>query len=500
MKTYTKPILMAAAIFSTITSCSKSDVDGRFSDNPKSEIGTPQAGTPNTAKQIKWNFDNTNDWINASQGVNADISQTSVESNTDAEDGKVVKIFTKSATKERKKLKSKKQYGAGLYTWRTYISDLGTNERVSIGSWLWNSDKHELDFEVGSGTSKDRESLKTADDEVVTYITSQDNPALHQKVKIKKNAWHTFQIDLKLVNGKYFATWLIDGVKCAAQQLNYGEEHPFYIFCSTENLKFVGDSWPYKDNYGLWDYVAYTPYTYSGDPKEPQNQVNPVDPEPDPDTGEVKKWTFNSFPADWLKFGTAKVDEGKLVLGVDGDNTTSKVQYKLGMNMGYGKYIWSVRFPDVSAIPAGTQFQAGANLYYYVEDDQGKATENFFLMMARIGSAEDRARLGAQPNQLLLYIQSGTPAVDQYIGLLDANKDYKFIIDLKKVNNKYTIVYSLDDTVLKTLVADYGEEKFKFFFIAEAAANRPWMKWSKLDKLLKKRLDTKFNFIEYTAY
>ena len=25
------------------------------------------------------------------------------------------------------------------------------------------------------------------------------------------------------------------------------------------------------------------------------------------------------------------------------------------MNMGYGKYIWSVRFPDVSAIPAGTQ-------------------------------------------------------------------------------------------------------------------------------------------------
>ena len=121
-------------------------------------------------------------------------------------------------------------------------------------------------------------------------------------------------------------------------------------------------------------------------------------------------------------------------------------------------------------------------------------------MMARIGSAEDRARLGAQPNQLLLYIQSGTPAVDQYIGLLDANKDYKFIIDLKKVNNKYTIVYSLDDTVLKTLVADYGEEKFKFFFIAEAAANRPWMKWSKLDKLLKKRLDTKFNFIEYTAY
>ena len=307
MKTYTKPILMAAAILS-LNSCSKSDVDGRFSDNPKSEIGTPQKGTANTANQLKWNFDNTDDWINASQGDNANISQTSVENNTDAEDGKVVKIFTNLASKERKKLKTKKQYGAGLYTWRTYISDLGTNERVSIGSWLWNSDKHELDFEVGSGTSKDRDLLKTADDEVIAYITSQDNPALHQKIKIKKNAWHTFQIDLQLVGNKYFATWLIDGVKCAAQQLNYGQEHPFHIFCSTENLKFVGDNWPYKDNYGLWDYVTYTPYTYSIAPTEPQNQINPKDPEPEPDSGEKKVWTFKNFPNDWGKWARANVE------------------------------------------------------------------------------------------------------------------------------------------------------------------------------------------------
>ena len=34
--------------------------------------------------------------------------KTSVESNTQAEDGKVVKIFTKAGTKERKKLKTKK--------------------------------------------------------------------------------------------------------------------------------------------------------------------------------------------------------------------------------------------------------------------------------------------------------------------------------------------------------------------------------------------------------
>jgi len=90
--------------------------------------------------------------------------------------------------------------------------------------------------------------------------------------------------------------------------------------------------------------------------------------------------------------------------------------------------------------------------------------------------------------------------LDEYVGLLDANKDYKLTIDLKKVNNKYTIVYSIDGNVLKTLVANYGEDEFKFFFIAEAAANRPWMKWAKLDKALTKHLETKFNFIEYTAY
>ena len=212
MKNYTKPILMVAAILGII-GCSKSDTDGRFSDNPKSEIGTPQNGTINTANQLKWNFDNTDDWVNASQGENANISQTSVENNTDAEDGKVLKIYTEANTQQRKKLKTKKQYGAGLYTWRTYISDLGATERVSIGSWLWNSDKHELDFEVGSGTAKERETLGVTDDEVIAYITSQDNPFVQQKVKIKKNAWHTFKIDLQLVGNKYFATWLIDDVK-----------------------------------------------------------------------------------------------------------------------------------------------------------------------------------------------------------------------------------------------------------------------------------------------
>ena len=196
MKLYTKPLLITAAVLSMV-GCSKSDTDGRFSDTPQSRIDTPNKATLSTAQELKWQFTNTNEWLNASQGENANVSQTSVESNSEAEDGKVIKIYTEANTQQRKKLKSKKQYGAGLYTWRTYISDLGVTERVSIGSWLWNSDKHELDFEVGSGTAKERETLATADDEVIAYITSQDNPFVQQKVKIKKNAWHTFKIDLQ---------------------------------------------------------------------------------------------------------------------------------------------------------------------------------------------------------------------------------------------------------------------------------------------------------------
>ena len=492
MKTYTKPILMAVAMLSMI-SCDKSDADGRFSDNPRSEIGTPQEGSLVTAKQVKWNFDNTNDWLNASQGEQANISQTSVESNTQAEDGKVVKIFTKAGTKERKKLKTKKQYGAGLYTWRAYISDLGTTERVSIGSWLWNSDKHELDFEVGSGTAKDRDALGAADDEVIAYITSQDNPALHQKVKIKKNAWHTFQIDLKLAGGKYFATWLIDDVKCAAQQLTYGQEHPFYIFCSTENLKFVGDSWPYKNNYGLWDYVTYTPYPYSMEPTEPQNQLNPPDPEPEPDAGETKVWTFNAFPDDWGRWARAnvevnnKIENGKLVLTTSPNCDVSKIFHKT--RAGYGKYTCSIRLPKVDK---SAKIQLGMNLY-------NETPEYFFLMMARYGDDAERKRLGAKTGELLLFVQSISPAIEEYVAVLKPNKDYKFTIDLKKVGDNYGVEFSLDQNVVKSLaVAKFGEEKMKFEWSVSAECNRGT--WLPGETLEEGQYSATFNFIEYTAY
>lgn len=207
--------------------CDSIGSDARFTDNPLSRATTPKEGVLDKQKQKLWNFDSMEGWITANQG-NDPVNHASIEGNIQCSDGKALKIFVNANTQQRKKIRTVQQYGSGLYTWRTYISDLGEVERTSIGSWLWHDDKHELDFEVGSGTAKERLALGLTSDEVIAYITSQDNPWLQQKVGITKNAWHEFQIDLKLVGNKYFATWLIDKQPYAMQQLSYGEEIPFY--------------------------------------------------------------------------------------------------------------------------------------------------------------------------------------------------------------------------------------------------------------------------------
>ena len=101
MKLYTKPLLITAAVLSMV-GCSKSDTDGRFSDTPQSRIDTPNKATLSTAQELKWQFTNTDEWLNASQGENANVSQTSVENNSEAEDGKVIKIYTEANTQQRK--------------------------------------------------------------------------------------------------------------------------------------------------------------------------------------------------------------------------------------------------------------------------------------------------------------------------------------------------------------------------------------------------------------
>ena len=493
MKTY-KINIFFVVLALLLSACDTVGRDSRFTDDFSSRITAPETGDLATDKQHFWNFDTMKEWKVANQGNDQD-EHSSIVDNMECKDGKALKIYTDANSQQRKKLRTTQQYGAGLYTWQTYISNLGEVERTSIGSWLWHDDKHELDFEVGSGTSVERKKYNLSSDEVIAYITSQDNPWLQQKVVIKKNEWHLFQIDLKLVGGKYFATWLIDNKPYAMQQLSYGEDFPFYIFCSTENLKFIGDTWPYQRNFGLWDYVSYTPYSYSREPYTPDKVVDPVDPAPEPDEGETTRWTFDSMPNVWKVWtnvgadGSAfyGVESGYLVLSNNDYCTTSKVEYSVPV--GFGKYTWKVRFPELAG---AEKFMAGGTLYT-ANEANGPHT---LTIVGWYGSDAERKRLGAKAGQLLLRIYSEIPALDRNVVALDPNVDYKLSIELKKVNNKYVIVYALNDEVIQTLLANYGADSVKFLLIASAESNRGWMPGNPLTQ----KYSAKFDFIEYTAY
>lgn len=210
-------------------------------------VALPCWATP--PQKALWKFKNLKGWVYAHQDNNLD-HQCSLEK------GKL-RIFTRANSDDRKKVRTEdKIYTTGRYKWRTYISDMGVGDQASIGSWIYCDDHHEIDFEVGYGKKEVRQELNAAPNEMIAYMTTQDHPFKSVPVKIK-TGWHLFEIDLTLVDGKYKVSWLIDGKETSSVQQTYGSEVAFYIYCSVENLKFIGDYPASKDNYALYDFVSY---------------------------------------------------------------------------------------------------------------------------------------------------------------------------------------------------------------------------------------------------
>jgi len=200
--------------------------------------------------QIQWDFNDLEGWEYAHQDNNPD-EQCSVDKG-------ILRIFTRANSVDRKKIRTiDHTFTTGRYTWKTYISDMGVGDQSSIGSWLYCDDHHEIDFEVGYGRKAVRERLGAKSDEMIAYMTSQDFPFKSVRTKVK-TGWHIFEIDITLVNGKYKIDWIIDDKVASSLQQSFGEEISFHIFCSVENLNFIGDTPASKDNYGLFDYVKYT--------------------------------------------------------------------------------------------------------------------------------------------------------------------------------------------------------------------------------------------------
>ncbi|MFI3263462.1 MAG: hypothetical protein R3Y26_11250 [Rikenellaceae bacterium] len=199
-------------------------------------------------KQV-WNFDSLEGWEFGHQDTNPN-------NQCEIEDG-ILRIFTNANSRDRKKIRTvDKIYTTGRYTWKTYIPQMGKGDQASVGSWIYCDDQHEIDFEIGYGKQAVREELGAADDEMIAYATTQAHPFQSVPVKIK-TGWHIFEIDLSLVDGKYKVEWIIDKKVVSSVQQTFGDEYAFYIFCSVENLLFIGDHIPTQENYGLYDYVKY---------------------------------------------------------------------------------------------------------------------------------------------------------------------------------------------------------------------------------------------------
>ncbi|SNR74887.1 hypothetical protein [Lutibacter flavus] len=195
-----------------------------------------------------WDFETLDGWVDGSQNMNGII-------NYNINDG-VLNIFTRANTWDRPKVRTvDKIYKKGKYSWRVFVPEMGVGDMASIGAFLYFDETHELDFEIGYGTTAVRQSLDATDDDLIVYMTSQDNPFQSIPHKIKRNQWYTLQIELLIVNGKYQAVWYINNNELVRLDLEYDGSIPFYIFCSVENLTFLGDHNPNQDNYALFDYV-----------------------------------------------------------------------------------------------------------------------------------------------------------------------------------------------------------------------------------------------------
>ncbi len=199
-------------------------------------------------EEKRWDFNDLEGWVYGHQDDNPD-NQCVIE------DGKL-RIFTRANSWDRKKVRTPEKYTTGRNTWRTYIPAMGVGDQASVGSWIYCDDHHEIDFEVGYGKKEVREELGAADDEMIAYMTTQDHPTQSTPVAIK-TGWHIFEIDLTLVDGNYKVEWLIDNKVVSSVQQTFGKDYAFHIFCSVENLKFIGDHQPKQENYGIFDYVAY---------------------------------------------------------------------------------------------------------------------------------------------------------------------------------------------------------------------------------------------------
>ncbi len=172
-----------------------------------------------------------------------------------------LKLTTRQQSKDRVKIKTKKDgFGLGTYNWRIFVPLFELNDQCNIGAFLYQNSEYEyeLDFEIGSGKNIHRTSLKAKPNEVIVYCTSQVKPHHSDMFLIEAGKWHDFTIKLK--KGKkrcYVVEWYIDYNLVKSLQTQIKIRNTFSVHNSLENLEFVGDHLPKKENYVLFDHFKF---------------------------------------------------------------------------------------------------------------------------------------------------------------------------------------------------------------------------------------------------
>lgn len=173
-----------------------------------------------------------------------------------------ITITTRANTKDRVKIESEERFGYGTYTWKIFVPAMGVGDQASIGAFIYQDDRHEIDFEIGYGTAKARKETNAKPDELLAYCTSQANPFLSKAYPIKRDRTYLLTIRMMpALNDKTFITWEIDGQQVQSLNANFTcRPDSFRAICSVENLGFLGDHVPKQDNYASFSKMTYAPF------------------------------------------------------------------------------------------------------------------------------------------------------------------------------------------------------------------------------------------------
>ena len=432
-------------------------------------------------KGDKYNLDSFNGLFKS--GENDAINPITLVDHEGCEDGKGIRIYTRPGEEhignngDRFKVNTDKMYYSGRYEWRVYIPKLGMNDRTSVAGFIYNDDRHELDFEISSGKAEERAKYGAAEDELLCLISSQANPVVRVTTVIKADAWHNIAIDMKLnQEGKYVAEWIIDDKPITSQVMAFGEEIAFRSIFSVENLMGMGDHAATQENYAIFDWFEYIPYDYS---KKPIGDSEESEPD-----GKVVRWDFedNKAPADWVSVGNATFADGWMTLPMPSCHSV------INEDMGTGKVSFEI---DVPKIGVGEKYVAGPNIT--VNNVPG--VERSFSMFIWSGSQEDRNAAGALPGQMM--VRCYTESLGIFNVPIDPGK-HTFELDLRlNADDQYNCTWIIDGEKVKTFQTWYTSAENKFSLQFSTMSNGGgWQGQTECST----NYETKYNYIEYKKY